>query len=132
VLAVLEQVRDLGLRALKIVGMDPLAPEIRVVEIFARGVAEQRLDIGADEGGRKVSACLEAVNHSRRGTEQLREPLRRVGLHLTEQLVLGLFLLARGRVQNLFDPPNRRRQAWYAASLSGRPPPSRRIVCPGA
>jgi hypothetical protein len=72
VLAVLEKLGDLGLDALKIVRVDALAPEIRIVEIFARTVAEQLLDIGADEGGGVIAARLEAVDHRGRGAEQLR------------------------------------------------------------
>src|SRR5262245_48264495 len=51
--------------------MDAAAPEIRAVEIVALLVAQPVLDVLADEGRPKVARCLEAVDHRRRGREEL-------------------------------------------------------------
>ena len=65
----LEQPRLLGLEGLEIVGMDVPPPEIGVLEIFVGAVAEQAVDVVADEGGGEIAAGLEAVDHRRRGAE---------------------------------------------------------------
>src|SRR5581483_3126915 len=77
-----EQVPHLLLHSCEVIGVDASAPEVRVVQIFARVVAEQALDIGADEGRREIAARREAVNHDRRGIEQPRKLLFGSGLRL--------------------------------------------------
>ncbi len=68
--ALLEQLRLLGLDRGKILGMDVAAPEIGVLKIFLGAIAEQALDVLADEGRRVVAARLEAVDYRRRAFEQ--------------------------------------------------------------
>ena len=71
--------------------MDARAPEVGVLEIFVGAVAEQALDILADEGRGIVAACLEAVDDRGRAFEKQRE----AGL----QGIFGLLsLLPRGDV----------------------------------
>jgi hypothetical protein len=81
--ALLEQERLLGLDRFDVVRMHARAPEVGVLQIFIGTIAEQPLDILADEGRRVVAARPEAVDHSWRGFEQEGEPRPR--------LVLGLF-----------------------------------------
>ena len=50
--------------------MDARAPEVGVLEIFVGAVAEQALDVLADEGRRIVAACLEAVDDRGRAFEK--------------------------------------------------------------
>src|SRR5215831_16700517 len=57
--------------------MDAALPEIGTVEIFLAVVAEQILDVLADEGGRIVPGRLEAVDHGRRAGEQVLNALAR-------------------------------------------------------
>src|SRR5262245_11325444 len=54
----------------EIFGMDPLAPEIRRLEIFFRAVAKQALDILTDKGRREIAVRLEAVDHGGGAFEQ--------------------------------------------------------------
>ena len=63
VFAGLEQHVHLGFDARQILRVHPLAPEIRVLEIFGCGVAEQPRDVFADEGRREIALGLEAVDH---------------------------------------------------------------------
>lgn len=72
-----EQKSLLGLDRLDVVGMHAGAPELRILQIFVRAVAEEALDVLADEGRRVIAARLEAVDHGRRALEQEREPLAR-------------------------------------------------------
>jgi len=72
VAALLEELRLLGLDQGEILGMDVVAPEIGVLQIFLRAIAEQALDVLADEGRRIIAARLEAVDHGGRGFEQCR------------------------------------------------------------
>src|SRR6476620_4074983 len=70
-MAILLEYFDLiGFHLRKIVRMDARAPEVGVLEIFVRAVAEQALDVLADEGRRIVAACLEAVDNRRRAFEK--------------------------------------------------------------
>ncbi len=71
----LEQKGLLRFDRLDVVGMDPGAPEVGVLEIFVGAIAEQPLDVLADEGRRIIAARLEAVDHRRRAIEQERKPL---------------------------------------------------------
>ena len=98
-----EEISDLGLDPRQIVGMDVLAPEIRVIEVVARGVAEQRLDVLADEDRREIVSRLEAVDHRRRDVEQPRQPLLHRGLEIDEPPLRSLLGLARRLVQDLFN-----------------------------
>ncbi len=61
----------------EVVGMDMAAPEIGVVEIVLRGVAEEPGDVLADIGRRKIALGLEAVDDGGRGIEQARKPRAR-------------------------------------------------------
>jgi len=77
-LAYIEQRVHLRLDTLEVVGVHVLPPEIWIVEILVGGVAEQVLDVVADEGRREVVFGLEAVDHGRRrGQEARRAFLRR-------------------------------------------------------
>ena len=66
----LEQECLLGLHGCHVVGMHPGAPELGILEIFVGAIAEQALDILADECRGIVAARLEAVDHRGRGIEQ--------------------------------------------------------------
>src|SRR3954447_7420820 len=83
----LEEAGGAGLRAREVVGGDALAPEAGALEVLARLVAEQALDVGADEGGRVVAAGAEAVEHGGRGVEQGGQALRRPGGGVALQFV---------------------------------------------
>ena len=61
--AILKETSDLRLNARQVVGVDAVAPEGRVIEVFARLVAEDALDIVADEGRAEIVARLEAVDY---------------------------------------------------------------------
>ena len=95
VVARFEQHVHLGFDARQILGMHPLAPEIRIFEIFGSRVAEQPRDVLADEGRREIALGLEAVDHRGRGIEQPGEPRRGRGFDLGDMLTLGLVVLAR-------------------------------------
>ena len=49
----------------EIVGVDPVAPEGRVLQILRGRVAEHVDDVVADEGRSKIAGRLEAVDHRR-------------------------------------------------------------------
>ena len=55
-------------------GWTRLRPEIRALEVLLAVVAEQVLDVLADEGRGVVAARLEAVDHGRRAGEQVLDP----------------------------------------------------------
>ena len=74
VAALLEQLGLLGLHRREVLGMDMRAPEIGMLQVFLRAVAEQPLDVLADESGRVVVLRLKAVDHRRRGLQQGVEP----------------------------------------------------------
>jgi hypothetical protein len=101
--AVLEQARHLTLDLRKVLGVNALAPEVGIVQIFAWGVAEQPLDIGADEGRGEVASGLEAIDHGGRGIEQLRKPLLGSGLDLGHMLPFFFLVLARRLGQDTLD-----------------------------
>ena len=103
VLALDEKISDLGLDPGQIFGMDALAPEIRVIEVVARSVAEQRPNVIADEDRREIVSRLEAVDHRRRDVEQPRQPLLHRGLEIDEPPLRSLLGLARRLVQDLFN-----------------------------
>ena len=103
VLAVDEKIPDLGLDPGQIFGMDVLAPEIRVIEVVARGVAEQRRNVIADEDRREIVPSLEAVDYRWRGVEQPRQPLLRRDLEIDDPPLGSLLGLARRLVQDLFN-----------------------------
>ena len=69
----LEQLHLFGFNVRKILRVHALAPEVRILEVFVRAIADQTLDILADEGRRVVAARLEAVDYGRRGFEQKRK-----------------------------------------------------------
>ena len=60
----------LGLDRGQILRVNVAPPEIGVLQIFLGAVAEQALDILADEGGGVIVLGLEAVNYRRRAFEQ--------------------------------------------------------------
>jgi hypothetical protein len=95
VLAFLEQISDLGLDARKILRVHALAPEIGILEIFARGIAEQPRDVLAHKQWREIIPGLEAVDHHRGGVEQACKLHLRRGLNLGEMLAFLFFVLAR-------------------------------------
>src|SRR5262245_36948926 len=66
-----EQLTELALDPRQIFGVDVAAPEVRAVEIVALLEAQPVRDVLADEGRSKIPRCLEAVDHRRRGGEQL-------------------------------------------------------------
>src|SRR6476620_7463031 len=76
-----EQETELALHPCKIVRMHTVPPEVGAVEIVARLVAQPFPDVLTDIGGAKIPRCLEAVNHRRRGGQQLldMDPCRRHG-----------------------------------------------------
>src|SRR4051812_19605030 len=94
----LEQAGELGQDAGKVVGVDPLQPEARALEIVPRLVAEQPRDVLADKRRRVVALGLEAVEHGRGGGQDVGQPrLRR------EQRLLGA--LEPGHVREHGDGP---------------------------
>ena len=98
-----EQARHLALDPLQILGVDALAPEIRIFEIFAGTIAEQALDIVADEGRGEIALGLERVDHRRRGIEQPRQPHLGYGRDLCHVLTLSFFVLTRRVSQDTLD-----------------------------
>ncbi len=72
VAALLEELALLGLDRSEILRVHIAAPEIGVLEILLRAIAEQALDVLADEGRGVVVLRLEAVDHRRRAFEQSR------------------------------------------------------------
>ena len=102
-IAGLEEYVHLGLDTRKVVRMHALAPEIRIVEIFAGGIAEQPRDVVADEGRREIAPGLEAVDHRRRGIEQPGQPGRCRGFDLSQILTLFVFALTRCVGQDTLD-----------------------------
>jgi hypothetical protein len=83
--------------------MHALAPEIRIVEIFTHGVAEQARDVVADEDRGEIVFGLEAVDHSRRRAEQARQLYLCRGFDRSEMLTLSFFVLARCFGQDTLD-----------------------------
>ena len=94
VLAGLEQLVHLGFDARQILRMHPLAPEIRVFEIFGRGITEQPRDVLADKGRREIALGLEAVDHRGRGIEQPGEPRCRRGFDVSDVPTLVFVMFA--------------------------------------
>src|SRR6187200_3625819 len=70
-MTLLEQLPEFAFDPRQVVGMDAAAPEVGAVEIVALLVAQPVLYVLADEGRVKVARGLEAVNHRRRGGQQL-------------------------------------------------------------
>jgi len=71
-----------------------VAPEIGILEIFARGIAEQPRDVLAHKQWREIIPGLEAVDHRRGGVEQACKLHLRSGLNLGEMLAFLFFVLA--------------------------------------
>src|SRR5689334_16544647 len=71
VVAFLEQLSELALDPCKIVRMHRISPEIGTLEIVSLFVAQPVTDVLADIGWATIPRCLEAVDHRRRGGEQL-------------------------------------------------------------
>jgi hypothetical protein len=94
VLAGLEQLVHLGFDARQILRMHPLAPEIRVFEIFGRGITEQPRNVLADKGRREIALGLEAVDHRGRGIEQPGEPRCRRGFDVSDVQTLVFVMFA--------------------------------------
>src|SRR6516162_1373681 len=69
--------------------MDPAAPELGVFEVFARVVAEDVLDVLADDNRRKISGCPVAIDDRGGGREQAHEAILRSYQHFTELLARG-------------------------------------------
>src|SRR5262245_8437192 len=76
---------DLG----QVLRMDVAAPEVRVLEILVRGVAEHRPDAGADKGRSVVAGRGETVDDDGGGPEQEIEPLPRALARLFSLFPLG-------------------------------------------
>ena len=89
VAAFLEQQGGLGLHRREVVGVHAAPPEIRVLQVFLRLVAEPVPDVLADEGRREVARRLEAVDHRRRAGQQVHEPVLRGDQGLAELLARG-------------------------------------------
>src|SRR5581483_3061151 len=73
VLALLEDLDQLGLDPIDVIGVDASAPEGWILQIFGGTIAKQPLDVLADEGRRVIVSCLEGVDHRGRRLEQKRE-----------------------------------------------------------
>src|SRR5262245_22678891 len=69
--------------------MDPAAPELSAFEVFARVVAENVLDVLADDNRRKISGCPVAIDDRGGGREQADEAILRRNQHFTELLTCG-------------------------------------------
>src|SRR5690348_2504757 len=69
--------------------MDARLPEIRALEVFLGLVAEELLDVAADEGRRVVARRLEAVDDRRRAREQAFDALPDGGRHFLCPLALA-------------------------------------------
>ena len=69
--------------------MDAVAPEIRALEIFRAIVAQQLLDVLAYERRLVIAACLEAVDHRRRASEKVLDPIARRRRRFLGPLALG-------------------------------------------
>ena len=91
----------------EVVGVDPVAPEGRVLQVLRRRVAEHAADVVADEGRRKIAGRLEAVDHRRRRTQQPRQTLLRRSLHLLQLPTGSAFALACGVPYGLLDDGGR-------------------------
>ena len=68
---------DLGLHRGEVVGVHAAPPEIRVLQVFLRLVAQPVPDVLADEGRREIARRLVAVDHRRRGRQQVHETVLR-------------------------------------------------------
>ena len=73
----LEQVDRLGLHRGEVVGMHAAPPEIGVLQILLRLIAQPVLDVLADEGRREIPRRLVAVDHRRRRRQQASDPVLR-------------------------------------------------------
>jgi hypothetical protein len=69
-LIALEHLLDPSVDAVDIVGMDPVAPKVRIGEIVPWGAAEHALDTVAHKGGLKVAGRRPAIDHRGRCVEQ--------------------------------------------------------------
>ena len=103
VLACIEKLCDLSLDPRKVVGMNVLAPEIRIAEIFRRCVAEQAGDVVADKGRGEIVPRLETVDHRWRGIEQPCEPRLGRTFHVGQMKPLSFPVLARRVGQDTLD-----------------------------
>ena len=99
----LEQRAHLGFDARQIVGMHTLAPEIGVVEIFARRIAEQPRDVVADKGRSEIALGLEAIDDRGRGIEQPGQAVRGRSFDLGHVPVFFLQVFALCVGQDSFD-----------------------------
>src|SRR5215831_16903368 len=66
--------------------MNPTAPEVCVLEVFARLVSENVFDVLADNNRRKISRCPVAVDDRGGGRQQAHEAILRGNQHFTELL----------------------------------------------
>jgi hypothetical protein len=94
VLAGLEQYVHLGFDTRQILRMHPLAPEIRVVEIFGSRVAEQPRDVLADEGRGKIAPSPRSCRSRRVRIEQPGEARRGRGFDVGDMPALFFVVLA--------------------------------------
>src|SRR5262245_66586623 len=74
--------RNLGLDSGEVFGMNPVPPELRILEIIMRVVPEHSRDAVTDEFWPERSCRFEAVAHRRCRTQQLHKTLLHRSLHL--------------------------------------------------
>ena len=111
-LAVFEEFGLLGFDRGEIVGVDPLPPEVGVLQVFVGAVAEKPLDVAAHENRRKVVLGLEAVDHGRRGIEQPGEPFLHRCLEIVQTPSRALLAFAGCLIENRLDDVGDR--PWFS------------------
>src|SRR5262245_44630118 len=84
-----EQLAELAFDPRQVVRVHAVSPEVRALQIVARFIAEPIPDVLADEGRAKVARGLEAVDHRRRGREELLDMGARRGDRLLRRLALS-------------------------------------------
>src|SRR5690606_28237351 len=87
--AVLEEPPVIVLDPGQVLRVNALAPEIRAFEVLLARIAEQLLDVPADEGRRVIARRPEAVDHGRRAREKMLDALMRGGCRLLRRPPLG-------------------------------------------
>ena len=88
VAALLKQQGGLGLHGRDVVGMHAAPPEVRVLQILLRLVAEPVPDVLADEGRCEIARRLVAVDHRRCRRQEMHEAVLR-GHQCLAQLLAG-------------------------------------------
>ena len=75
VLAFPEQLHGLGFHGGEVVRVDATSPEVRAFQILARLVAQQVLDVLADEGRGEIAKGLVAVDDRARRGQEMNQPV---------------------------------------------------------